>query len=188
MHLGVNSGLYSKLLHRMAESNMIVYYEPRDDVIENSLFGVWKEVGVSQRLIWGGNRCNPLFRPEASYVESATLGLLADLHLPLSERLYLFGCDILQYYIRLKAPDFLVLFLELPRVLSSQVSRTTRTEYVLPYLQCILMGASFAVHLAQAASLSILRRSRLQYPHLRGRRQICTLTGAKGGPWRILTI
>lgn len=75
----------------MAENNMIVHLEPRDDVIDNFLFRVWNEVRVSQRLVWGGNQSNPLFRLEASYVEFSTSDLLADLHVPPGESLYLSG-------------------------------------------------------------------------------------------------
>ena len=63
MHLGVNSGLYSKLLHRMAESNMIVYYEPRDDVIENSLFGGGRKLGLASDLFGAGTDATPCSDP-----------------------------------------------------------------------------------------------------------------------------
>ena len=71
-HLGVKKGHYSDIVNKLSSTGMVVFLEPGEKVFENSLFGVWKEVGTSQRLIWGGNRSNLLFNQVASYVELPT--------------------------------------------------------------------------------------------------------------------
>lgn len=113
---------------------------------------------MSQRLIWGGDRSNLIFIPEASGVELPSPDLLCSLHLPAGARLFLSGCDISQYYNRLRAPEFLAPFLGLPHIFSSALGILTQHEYVVPCLRCIPMGASFAVNIAQRATLSIMKR------------------------------
>lgn len=66
VHLGVKPGHYPLLLEKMEKGGMIEYRPEGEDVIQNSIFGIWKTVGVSQRVIWGGQRANIFFRGEAS--------------------------------------------------------------------------------------------------------------------------
>lgn len=63
---------YPILLTRLLEAKMVTLLDSDDTVVENSIFGVWKNAGVSQRLIWAGNRSNRLFREEASSIELPT--------------------------------------------------------------------------------------------------------------------
>lgn len=92
-------------------------------------------------------------------MELPTQDLLSELQLHPGRELFLASCGISQYYNRLKAPPFLVPFLGLPRVSSSLVDTELRSDFVVPCLLCIPMGATFAVHVAQAASLALVRRS-----------------------------
>lgn len=103
VHLGVKPGHYPAILRKMQQAGMIVFLEPNDAVLENAVFGVWKEIGQRQRLIWGGTRSNQFFRSEASRVELPTPDVLAALRLPEGQSLFLVSCDISQYYNRLKA-------------------------------------------------------------------------------------
>ena len=80
----------------MASSDMITFLPLKPGVMENSVFGVWKELSVSQRLIWGGYRLNLHFNPDASPVEIPSPDLLCSL-LPPGERLYLAWYDISQF-------------------------------------------------------------------------------------------
>lgn len=120
-------------------------------MIENSVFGVWKDPGKTQRLIWGGNRSNQLFNTGASLVELPTPDLLSDLQLAKGESLILSGCDISQDYIRLMAPGFLVPFLGMLRIRSNLVATELTSEFVIPCLRCIPMVATLAVQLTQTA-------------------------------------
>lgn len=161
IHLGVKHGHYGRLLQRIASSNMITFLEPASPVIENSFFGVWKVVGKIQRVIWGGNRANPLFRREASAVELPTPDLLAGLELPVGKSLHFASCNVSQHYNRLRAPKFLIPFLDLPRIRASHLGLASKSGYLVPRLQCIPMGATFAVALAQKLSIAIIHRSGL---------------------------
>ena len=163
IHLGVKRGHYVPLLKRMELSGMITYLPSDGTAIENSIFGVWKVVGESQRLIWAGNRSNPLFSEAASEVELPTPDLLSSLQLGASSPLHLASCDVSQFYNRLRAPDFLIPFLGLPRVRAADVQSPASTNYVVPCLLCIPMGATFAVALAQKASLAIIRHAGLSH-------------------------
>lgn len=159
VHLGVRKGHYPRLVRRMFDSGMITYRAPGDDVLENSVFGVWKVVDKSQRLVWAGNRSNPLFNPVASRVELHTADILAELRIGRNETLKLVRCDVSQYYNRLKAPEFLIPFLGLPRVRCSSLGIDLDTDFAVSCLRCIPMGATFAVRLAKSAFINLIRRS-----------------------------
>ena len=73
---------------------MVRFIPAGPGVIDNSVFSVWKEPNVSQRLIWGGNRSNLLFNPDASHIELPSPDLLCSLQLPPGGRLHLASCDI----------------------------------------------------------------------------------------------
>lgn len=179
VHLGVLQGHYPKLHSRMYRSGMICFLPPNTGAIENSIFGVWKEKGATQRVIWGGTRSNLLLRPEASRVELPTPHVLADLRVPKNERLFLASCDISQFYNRLAAPPFLIPFLGLPRVRSALVDADKSTKFVVPCLRCISMGATFAVSIAQTISQAAIRAAGLGN-HLLMRSKEVWLEGGPG--------
>lgn len=56
---------------------MIMLRESGDDVVENSIFEVWKEQDKSQLLILSANRSNYLFNSAESAVELPTTDLTA---------------------------------------------------------------------------------------------------------------
>lgn len=82
IHLGIKNGEYVRLLGKMEKAEMIKVLRPSDVVIENYLFGVWKKAGESQRLIWGGNRLNQMFRSEAWSVTLPPPDLMWQIQLP----------------------------------------------------------------------------------------------------------
>lgn len=100
----VNSSQSHVLLKRLIQAGLVTLLNSSDEVVEKSIFMVWKKVGVSQRLIWGGNRAILLFREEASSVELPTPYLIASMFLDEGEELFFVGCDLLQYYYRFRAP------------------------------------------------------------------------------------
>lgn len=63
---------YHILLKRPLEARMVTLLNCCDVLMERSMFGVWKKVGVSQRLIWARNRSNLLFLKEDRSVELPT--------------------------------------------------------------------------------------------------------------------
>lgn len=154
VNLGVVRGQYLCLLYRMFKGGMMRYYSAESEAIENSLFGVWKEKGKSQRVIWVGLGLTCCSSHEARSVELPTPIVLADLRLPPGELLYLASSHISQFYNKLAVPEFLVPYLGLPRVRSSLVDTMLTSEFVIPCLLCIPMGANFAVSLAQAVSMA----------------------------------
>ena len=120
---------------------MVIVFNLSDKVAENSVFGVWKEFHVSQRLIWGGNRSKFLLKPEKSSVQLPSHDVLCSLRLLSGQQLYISGCDISQYHNRLRAPSFLIYFLGLPCVRASDLGISSGVEFVVPCLTCIPMGA-----------------------------------------------
>lgn len=161
VHRGVRKGQYPSLLRRMPTSGMVVFLPLGPNVIENSVFGVWKEPHVSQRLIWGGERCNLLFNPDANAVDLPSPDVLCGMRLPPGSHLHISGCDVLQYYNKLRAPDFLVPFFGLHRARASGLGISSTVNFVVPCLRCIPMGTTFAVSLAQRATVAIMRRAGL---------------------------
>lgn len=136
---------------------MVELLNSDDFVIENSIFGVWKNVVISHRLIWAGNRSNLLFRQEASSVELPTPDLISSMFVDQGEELFVSGCDLSQYYNRLRAPSEMVPLLGFPRLKAALLGMTTPSGYITPCLTCIPMGASFAVALAQRVTTAVLR-------------------------------
>lgn len=114
-------------------------------------------------------------------MELPTPDLLASLHMDRGQTLHLASCDISQYYNRLRAPPFLIPFLGLPKIRSSKLCLATDSEFVVPCLRCIPMGATFAVGLAQTVSTAIIRRSGL-LPSL------LTTAGSRTIPKRVGTV
>lgn len=87
------------------------------------------------------------------------------LRLAPGEKLYIGGTDISQFYNRLKAPAFPIPLLGLPKIKAGEVGASPlESEYVVPCLTCIPMGATFAVSLAQRVSIGILDRAGLPRP------------------------
>lgn len=48
---GVTSSQYPVLLKRLLQAEIVTLLNSSDEVVENSIFGVWTKSGVSQRLI-----------------------------------------------------------------------------------------------------------------------------------------
>lgn len=161
VHVGARRGHYMRIIQRMLLSGMVTILPVNSGAIENSIFGVWKTVNVSQRVIWCGDQSNRFFREEASYVELPDAGTLSQLEMSGADALFVGSCDISQFYNRLRAPDFLVPFLGLPRIRTSYLDPQPEFDVGIPCLRCIPMGATFAVMVAQKVSLSIVKRSGL---------------------------
>lgn len=68
MHCGVKPFQYPTLLQRFLEAKMVALLNSDNAVIENPIFGVWKNVGISQRLIWAGNPSNILWGDQRRWV------------------------------------------------------------------------------------------------------------------------
>lgn len=102
-------------------------------------------MGVSQSLIWVGNKWNLLFREEATSVELPTPNLVTSMFIDEGEALFLSGCDIYQYYKRFRSPADQVPLLGLPRIEAKLIAITSPSGYVTPLLTCIYMGTTFAV-------------------------------------------
>lgn len=69
---GIKPLKYPKLNKRLLDANMVRLHNSVESVVKNSIFGIWKKLVVSQRLIWAGNRSKLLFRPETIPVELLT--------------------------------------------------------------------------------------------------------------------
>lgn len=164
IYRGVKPGHYPRLIHRLLAANMIKLYPSSDEVIENSIFGVWKEAGVSQRLIWAGNRSNMLFNEELSSFELPSPDIVGSMFIDDDKHLHMAGCDISQYYNRLRAPPELITFLGMPKIKAETLGLFQFSGDVTPYLTCIPMGATFSVALAQAVSTAVLKRNLLPVP------------------------
>lgn len=104
------------------------------------------------------------FRGEASTVDLPTPDLVSSLFPDEGEVLFLSSCDLLQYYNRLRAPFDLVPFLGFPWLKERLLWMTTAFGYVTTFLTRILMGASFAVSLAQRVSNAVLCSASLPPP------------------------
>lgn len=156
---GTLPGHYPKIVNRLLASGMVVLLPLESPAIENSIFGVWKTKGVSQRFIWSGSRFNQLYREEAGYNELPNPDLFSTLIVPPDKNLYTASCDISQFYNRIKAPEFLIPFFGLPRIRAARLGITSTHEFLVPCLRWIPMGATFAVMLAQKVSLAVVRRS-----------------------------
>lgn len=81
IYCGVKRGQYPQLVKILLRENMATLLRTSDPMIDNSVFGVWKNPNTSQRLIWAGNRSNQLFRDEASFVEIPVPDLLSSMFL-----------------------------------------------------------------------------------------------------------
>lgn len=164
IYLGVKPKQYPRLIHKLLAANMVILQPSGDGVIENSIFGVWKDSGVSQRLIWAGNRSNMLFNDELSAVELPSPDVVCSLFLDKDKELHMAGCDISQYYNRLRAPKELVPLLGLPKIDASRLGLPQFSGSLTPCLTCIPMGATFSVALAQAVTSAVLKRNSLPVP------------------------
>lgn len=135
---------------------MVTLRKTGEDVIEHSIFGVWKTPGVSQQLICAGNRSNFLFNEELSAVELPSPDIVSLLFLNSKDQLNVSGCDISQYYNRLAAPVELIPFLGMPKIHAKQLGLPHLSGFITPCLTCIAMGATFSVALAQSVTVAVL--------------------------------
>lgn len=129
--------------------------------VENTVFGVWKTVGRTNRLIRGGERANKLFNPLASSVELSMPDIVSLLRLPAGERLFLAGVDILQFFNWLRFPLFLFPLFGTPGISASLVKISLSCELVVSCITSFPKGATFAASLTKEISLAILSRSSL---------------------------
>lgn len=160
----VKENHYPTLVKKLVSAKMLTLLESDDDVIENSVFRVWKEQGKSQRLIWSGNRSNLLFNNSASAVELPIPDVICSLFLEPSKELCVAGCDILQYYNRLRAPQELIPLLGLPKIRAGLLGVSFKSGFVTLCLTCVPMGATFSVALAQAVTCAALPQNDLPVP------------------------
>lgn len=72
----------------MLNSNMITILDPDRGMTENTIFGVWKKLVISQRLIWAENRSSVLFRDKDKLLEITTPGILGCLSKNKEKRLF----------------------------------------------------------------------------------------------------
>lgn len=154
----VVQGQYPQLVKNLLDARMVTLRPSSDEVIENTIFGVWKEPQKSQRLIWAGNRSNLLFNPAASAVQLPTPDIIGSLYIKEWQDFCVAGCDISQYYNRLQAPPNLIPLLGMPKLPAAELGLVSDSEYVTPCLTCVPMGATFSVALAQAVSSAALRQ------------------------------
>lgn len=73
---------------------MVHLRRPSDDVVENSVFGVWKVPVESMRVIWSLNLSNPLFRPESPGFNLPTPDVLSTLRVYAADELFVTGSGI----------------------------------------------------------------------------------------------
>lgn len=104
---------------------------------------MWKEPGVSQRLIWAGNRSNLLLNPELSPVDLASPDIVASMFFDDKHKLHMAGCDISQYYNLLAAPKEVVTLLGMPRISGDALGLSEFVGNVIAWLTFIPMGATF---------------------------------------------
>lgn len=97
IHCSVKRGQYPTLVKKLMERGMVRLFNPSDNPVENSIFGVWKNPGESQRLIWSGDTFNALFHEEVSHVDLPSPAQLTSIHLPENKELRLGTCDISQF-------------------------------------------------------------------------------------------
>lgn len=60
---------YSRLTHKLLSANMVTMLPSYEYTIENFILGFWKKPGISQWLIWAGNRSNLFFNSDLSGVK-----------------------------------------------------------------------------------------------------------------------
>lgn len=85
---GVKPSQYPTLVKRLAEANMVTLLSYDHSVLENAILAVSKKVGISQRLIWAGDRSNLLHRKHTSAVELPTTDIVSSLFLDEGEELF----------------------------------------------------------------------------------------------------
>lgn len=125
------------------------------------MVGVLKAVIQTHRLIWGVQRSNLFFWKYYSAVDHPRSYLLPIRYISTGSKLYRSGCDIYQFYNRLRVPKFMITFLVFPRVRAQKLNSNIPARYFVHCLHCVSMGATFYVSLAQADTKISMRRTRL---------------------------
>lgn len=163
VYKGVKPNHYPRLIKKLLAAKMVTLNPTGEDIMENSIFGVSKQPGVSQRLIWAGNRSNLFFNESLSGVELPSPDMVSSLFLPDVHQLRIEGCDISQYYNRLRAPPEVIPFLGLPSIKAEAIGLPNPGR-VTPCLTCVPIGATFLVALWQAVTVAVLGSSHLPVP------------------------
>lgn len=148
VYLEVEPKNIPRLILKLLGANMVKLEKSSGNVIENSIFGVWKKPSVSQRPIRTGNRSNLLFNEDLSAAKLPLPDIVNSLFLQEWEKLRVAACDIFQYYNRLKEPAEPIPFLGMPKINAELLGLPDLSGSLTPCLTCIPMGAKFSVALA----------------------------------------
>lgn len=155
---------YARLIRKLLAAKMGTLRPAAVDTIENTIFGVWKEPGVSQRLLWTGKRSNLLLNESLGAVELPSADIVSSLSLADEQKLRIGGCDISQYYNRLKAPHEIIRFLGLPTISAKSLELPGKSGRVTRCLTCVPMGATFLVAIGEVVTTAGLVRKGLPLP------------------------
>lgn len=157
VHLGVKHDQCACFIHKLLAAKIVTPQQSGDETVENSILGAWKEPGISQCLIWAGNRSNLLLKPELSPVKWPSLDIVASLFLDDNHKLQMEGCEISRYKNHLSAPREVAPLLRIPRISAEALELSDFVGNLTPCLTLIPMGAKFSVALAQAVTTAVLR-------------------------------
>jgi hypothetical protein len=95
---------YAKLLERM-NANSMVLFSPSPHEIVSGIFAVWKEPGVSQRLIGDMRPANAYFNTPS--IEFTSGDSLTRMQIPAGSRLHMAKLDLSDYFYSCKATEAL---------------------------------------------------------------------------------
>lgn len=116
VHAPASPGHYPKVEELVCSSRISVRLDIGPEVVQNTMFVVWKTPGESMRYIWAGNRSNLWFRPEPFGCELRTLDMVATLRILSDDELFLAGCDVSENCNRLKVREEMIPSIGCPKV------------------------------------------------------------------------
>lgn len=151
---GVQPGEYGPLVRRMDRSGLLVFFESKEDIVINGLFGVHKDRD-HDRVILDGRRGNMCFQ-DPDPVELPNPGVFGELILPQGQQLFVGTSDSDNMFHRLRLPSWMWRFFALPGVSSRAAGLPGPDRIVYPALQSCPMGFSWAVVIAQSVHVSLL--------------------------------
>lgn len=151
-YMGVSQAEYHKLIWRLVDIGMVELRNTKPQVI-NGIFVVPKDDNL-QRLIIDARNANKVFHPPPD-PKLPNPGILADLQLPLGEKLFVAKSDLDNYYHRLRLPDWAVQYFGLPSIVKEGVRQW-------PVVLALPMGWSHSVYVAQSIHVEMLRRADVQ--------------------------
>lgn len=155
---GAAPGQHPAIMQELAQTGMTRYLEASEVVAVNSYFGVDKAPGAPLRFILNGTSANSLLR-EPDKVSLPSPSLLADLHLPEGETLFLAKTDLSDYFYTFQIPEYLVPYFCLPPVSSTAAGLPGPEREVFPALVALPMGCSWSMLWAQDAHMHCLLQS-----------------------------